>query len=216
MKRYIGVIFTLLICSLPYTATAQKEAKAKQILDKTAEAFKKAAPLSADFTLTVWSHGSPQNKTSGTIVLKGEKFHLTTPSVITWFNGETQWSYLPANEEVNISQPTEEELQNINPYSFVKLYRKGYDYRMGDKTSYKGKAIHEIRLTAENDKSPFSEVTLYVTQADLLPLYLKVKEQGGGYNTIDIRQCQQRVNANEKDFEFDKKKYPHAEVIDLR
>ena len=38
--------------------------------------------------------------------------------MITWYNGETQWSCMKANDEVNVV-PTPEEQQSMNPYTFV-------------------------------------------------------------------------------------------------
>ena len=63
---------------------------------------------------------------SGTIQLKGEKFVLKASEVITWFDGKTQWSYVVRNDEVNVSNPTQEELQQINPYTFLYMYQKDF------------------------------------------------------------------------------------------
>ena len=44
----------------------------------------------------------------GTVDIKGDKFVLKTPDMITWFDGTTQWSFVERNEEVNVSTPTGE------------------------------------------------------------------------------------------------------------
>ena len=80
------------------------------ILDKTAAAFRQAQAVSITF-------GGTQE---GTLLLKGNKFHLNTGDVETWFDGKTQWSYLRQNEEVNVSTPTPEELQSINPQHLLR------------------------------------------------------------------------------------------------
>lgn len=35
------------------------------------------------------------------------------------------------NDEVNVSNPTQEELQQINPYTFLYMYQKGFSYKLG-------------------------------------------------------------------------------------
>lgn len=207
-------IILFFLVTLP--TMAQKETEAKALLEKTTQTFRKAGGIKADFTLTTIQHGMMHNETKGTICLQGEKFRLDTPDIITWFDGKTQWSYLPANEEVNVSTPTKEELQSINPYAFMTLYKQGYGYRIGTTTSYQNKSVHEVILTAEDFERPLSNLTLYIDRTTLLPLYIKLKEAGQDYNVITIGNYQTGVKWGNKDFTFDTKQYPDVEVIDLR
>ena len=62
--------------------------------------------------------------------MKGDKFLLETEGVTTWFDGRTQWSYLASSDEVNVSEPTLEELQSINPYSWLSLYKQDYKLKV--------------------------------------------------------------------------------------
>ena len=119
MKRR-NVFLLSLLCFLflcPRILQAQSDAKAREILDKTAAAFRQAQAVSITF-------GGTQE---GTLLLKGNKFHLNTGDVETWFDGKTQWSYLRQNEEVNVSTPTPEELQSINPYVLLDHYSQHYN-----------------------------------------------------------------------------------------
>ena len=112
MRKYI---FSVLIAFLSLPVIAQQQSQAKVILDKTAEAFRKAGGVKADFTVKAVTNGLVEGAENGTIQLKGEKFVLKTSDIITWFDGKTQWSYVTKNDEVNVSNPTQEELQQINP-----------------------------------------------------------------------------------------------------
>ena len=89
MKKYI---FSVLIAlqSLPGIAQ-QQQSQAKSILDKTAEAFRKAGGVKADFTVKVITDGLIEGVEHGTIQLKGEKFVKKTSDIVTWFAGNTQW-----------------------------------------------------------------------------------------------------------------------------
>ena len=127
MRKYIFSVLIALL-SLPVIAQ-QQQSQAKAVLDKTAEAFRKAGGVKADFIIKSVTNGLVEGSESGTIQLKGEKFVLKASEVITWFDGKTQWSYVVRNDEVNVSNPTQEELQQINPYTFLYMYQKGFSYK---------------------------------------------------------------------------------------
>ena len=120
MRKYIFSVLIALL-SLPVIAQ-QQQSQAKAVLEKTAEAFKKAGGVRADFTLKALNDGRLEGRENGVIQLKGEKFMLKTSETTTWFDGKTQWSYMVRNDEVNVSTPTQEELQQINPYTFLYMY----------------------------------------------------------------------------------------------
>ena len=124
MRKYIFSVLIALL-SLPVIAQ-QQQSQAKAVLDKTAEAFRKTGGVKADFIIKSVTNGLVEGSESGTIQLKGEKFVLKASEVITWFDGKTQWSYVVRNDEVNVSNPTQEELQQINPYTFQYMYQKGF------------------------------------------------------------------------------------------
>ena len=76
MKKYIFSVLIALL-SLPVIAQ-QQQSQAKVILDKTAEAFRKAGGVKADFTVKAVTNGLVEGTESGMIQLKGEKFVLKT------------------------------------------------------------------------------------------------------------------------------------------
>lgn len=88
--------------------------------------FSQGGGIRAGFTVSA-STGS----SSGSICLKGDKFVLEAGGVTTWFDGHTQWSYLVSSDEVNVSEPTADELQSLNPYAWLSLYRNGYRAEVG-------------------------------------------------------------------------------------
>ena len=84
MNRIYTLFFLLM---LTLSLSAQQDTKAKDILDKTVEKYNQSKGISVIF-------GGSQ---SGKLLLKGEKFQLTTQDVTAWFVGQTQWSYLRQN-----------------------------------------------------------------------------------------------------------------------
>lgn len=215
MKKYIfGVLIALL--SLPVIAQ-QQQSQAKAVLDKTAEAFRKAGGVKADFIVKVVTNGLAEGGESGTIQLKGEKFVLKTSDMVTWFDGKTQWSYVAKNDEVNVSNPTQEELQQINPYTFLYIYQKGFSYKLGTAKTFRGKAVWEVILTAKDRKQELERITLYVTKDAYEPLYILLQQRGQQTRSeITVTNYLTRQNYVDNVFVFSRKQYPNAEIIDLR
>ena len=215
MRKYIFSVLIALL-SLPVIAQ-QQQSQAKVVLEKTAEAFKKAGGVRADFTLKAVNDGHLEGRENGIIQLKGEKFMLKTSETTTWFDGKTQWSYVTKNDEVNVSNPTQEELQQINPYTFLYMYQKGFSYKLGTVKVYQGKAVWEVILTANDKKQELESITLYVTKSTYEPVYIQLQQRGQKTrNEITVTAYQIGLDYADHVFTFDRKAYPTAEVIDLR
>lgn len=207
------IILLVGLCTMPVLAQ-QKEAK--DVLDKTASAFRKAGGVDAEFTVKIQAKGQTDGLLAGNIRLKGDKFVLKTTDAITWFDGETQWSYLVDSDEVNISNPTEEELQGINPYALLSLYEKDFAYTLGNTRTFKGTPVYEVVLTATDKSKDISRLTLYITKSNYQLLYVLAELYNGSKNEITIINYRSGVKLDDAIFSFDRKKYPRAEIIDLR
>lgn len=201
MNRIYTLFFLLM---LTLSLSAQQDTKAKNILDKTVEKYNQSKGISVIF-------GGSQ---SGKLLLKGEKFQLTTQDVTTWFDGQTQWSYLKQNEEVNISTPTPEELRAINPYAWLSLYKQGFNYRYSGVKTREGKQGHEIVLTPQT-KQDIQSITLLIG-SDYEPIYIGILPTEGQIQEFIVHNYRTQLNLNDNAFRFDKSKYPNAEIIDMR
>ena len=199
MKRIINILVMLMI------AIGSSAQTAKQVLDKTAAALSNKGGVTANFTVTGKNIGS----TSGRISVKGRMFQATTPQAIIWFNGKTQWTYMKSQEEVNVSNPTEAQLQAINPYNFINIYKKGYSYTM--KTVGGG---YEVHLKATDKKRSIQEMYVTVNKSTYAPSQVKMR-QGSKWTTINISSLK-KANISNATFTFPAKDYPNAEIVDLR
>ena len=177
---------------------------AKAVLDKAAGTITAQSGVKANFKMTT-ANGS----TSGTIAIKGKKFYATTPQAKVWFDGKTQWTYLKNNDEVNVSNPTEAQLQAINPYNFIHLYKRGYTYTMN--TAGTDYVIH---LVANSADRKIKELFISVNKKTYQPKQVKML-QGKKWTTFDINSIK-KESIPDSQFRFNAKDFPQAEVIDLR
>ncbi len=192
------VLIMALIAAIPVSAQT-----AKEVLDKTASVVSAKSGAQASFTIS----GDNMN-TSGTIAIKGRKFHTTTPQAIIWFDGKTQWTYLKKNDEVNVANPSESELASINPYNFIYMYKNGYSYTMEKKN---GSFI--VHLTTTNKKK-ILEMYISIHQKTYIPSQIRIRQQKG-WLTINISNFK-TTSISDGIFRFNSKDYPTAEIIDLR
>lgn len=213
MKR---ILWTVLLCLVFIQVKAQQMPDARKILDETASLFTGRGGVKAVFKADEFTDGDLQGSTSGMMCIQGNKFQMTTPDMIIWCNGETQWSYMKANGEVNVSVPTLEERQNMNPYTFVNLYKDGYNYQLKE-TTLRGKSCYEITLVANNKRKSPRTIILDINKENhglmCIRMQQRKKEQ---WTRISIHQFHTGQSFVATDFEFNPKDYPQAEIIDLR
>ena len=202
MKK--NIIFMIAGLFLFAGAYSQNPSKAKEILDKTATNLNSQGGAQADFTLSSDGVGS----ISGTIIIKGKKFHATTPKASIWFDGKTQWTYMKSSDEVNVSTPNESQQAQMNPYKFITLYKNGY--RLGVKDQGNNWEVH---LTALNRGRSIQEMYVYVSKS-YLPTKVRILEDRK-WSEITIRNFKSSPQPDNV-FTFNAKDFPEAEVIDLR
>ena len=204
------------LCLSLIPAKAQQTPDARKILDETASLFTSKGGVKASFKVDNFTEGNLQGSATGTICIQGNKFQTTTPDMITWYDGETQWSYTKANDEVNVSVPTPEEQQGMNPYTFVNLYKEGYNYLLKE-TTLRGKNCYEITLTArDKQKSPHT-IILDIDKDNHSLMCIRMRQRKKGqWTRISIQHLHTGQSFAATDFEFNPKDYPQAEIIDLR
>ena len=196
------LFITLLCVLLPYCLSAQTD-KAKVILDKVVSTLTKDGGIQIDF----------EGTESGSITMKGEKFYLHSGQVQSWYDGKTQWSYVADTEEVNISHPTPEELQGINPYFILVNYQENFNSSYKGMKNHEGKQIQEIVLIPKGSAN--ERITLWISKMNY-PIYIKVENNGKPVNEINVKTIQKQEQITDHAFRFNKSLYPNAEIIDLR
>ena len=200
MKK-IAFLLSLIVFSTSY-CVAQT---ARQVLDKCAATVSSKDGVQAKFSMQSAQYGS----TSGTIAVKGRMFQASTPVSSMWFDGKTLWTYMSKNDEVNVTTPTESQLQALNPYNFINLYKQGFKYTMT-----KSSKSFNVHLTATDTKRKIREMFIVVDQKTYQPTEVKML-QNQKWTTFTISDLKSQTLSDTM-FRFNSKDFPSAEVIDLR
>lgn len=206
-----------LLCSF-FTLLAwggTKDANTKKVLDATATHLSKAGGTSLNFTATTLLGKTPQGSVSGTMDIQGKKFAIKTPEMLSWFDGKTQWTMQTDDEEVSMTEPTGAELQAINPYAFLDIYKQGFNYKMKKGTLSNGKNGYKIFLNADNKKQEIREIYLEVDN-QYNPVRVSMRQGKNQWIRIVVSSFKTGQKFADSHFTFPKSKYPYAEIIDLR
>ena len=194
MRKFVGTIGCMLLC-LALPVLAQQEG-ARDILRRAADTFLREGGVYVSFSLR-----SSEGLSSGTLRLKGEKFVLEAGGMTTWFDGHTQWTYLPSSDEVNISEPTDEELQTLNPYAWLYLYDREYDLQsLPAETS----GQYKIEMSARSAGVQVERLVLWLDKSGLHPVKFSLTLAGNVEPTlITVRDYRTRQPYTDAMFVFD-------------
>jgi outer membrane lipoprotein-sorting protein len=149
----------------------------------------------------------------GSVILSKDKYRLDTGDNITWFNGETSWSYLTAEKEVTISKAKKKgnSFQN-HPSAIFSMYKKGYKRKFVEEKP----DIYIIDLYPEDIKSDLVRVRLFIGKSLMDLRSLEYKQRDGILLTLNVKEYNLKLKPEPDTFTFQPAKFSGIEIIDLR
>jgi len=214
-KRNILTIAVLLITLLAHSQ--QPSAEARTLLDKTYASFEASKGIRLTFrAATLGNDGSEQMAMSGTAFIKANKFRLETDQMDVWFDGTTQWVLMKEVDEVNISNPTGEEITAVSPLALLGIYRNGYTLTAPVGKNLNGKKVQMIRMVPAIENKEYKEVEAAINQSSHTLVQVTLTLRNGTKQQIDISDYNANHNFTDVEFRIDKSRYPNVEIIDLR
>ena len=211
-------IITFLFIMLHSIAFSQDavDPKAMALLDKSTSSFNQSNKSSKiDFSCIVENtqSGKKQNL-KGYLLLKGEKFKLSVAGVDTYFDGKTEYVYMPESAEVTVSEPGKKEIKKINPILIITSYKSGYKMLYIGETTDNGNAVEIAELYPEDRKSPYARISISVDKSSMKPHAIKLQGKNGVNTTISVDKYTD-MSIDDRQFAFDLTR-KDIEIIDLR
>ena len=164
--------------------------------------------LHTAFTVTVSEEvASPMNY-PGEIIMQGDKFHLEAMDIEAAYDGKTMHPYAGQTDELTLSNPTEQELLEANPFLYAKA--------LVDVCNIVEKASGEntlITLTPKDQSIGINRFVLKVRNADLMPLSVELKE---GKKNTTLKFKEPKFVPTNPDYIFVLKPSKNTYVIDMR
>jgi len=211
---------TILLCALFFSGFqtfAQKDPKAKTVLDDMSEKYQSMKGFTAGFDYTYQDASGTGDRQSGDIAVSGEKYRLKLPDQEIYNDGKTVWTFIQTStyKEVTINDAAQMEGE-LTPSNVYKMYQSGFNYKLLADETYHGKAVNVVELTALKSNAPFKQVKLMVDKATKDLLGWEMFDGQGGMFSYSFKNLKAAPGLPADNFVFDPKKYPGIEVIDLR
>ena len=129
--------------------------------------------LQSDFTVTITSKDSQPMTHTGTFTVQGEKFLLHAFGMDAAYDGKTMYLYQEDTDELTLSYPTREELQQTNPLYFAKALVESS--KVTEKAAADGKTVL-ITLIPQDKTTDIERFNLRVRVRDNMPIMIEIKE----------------------------------------
>jgi outer membrane lipoprotein-sorting protein len=211
--RLILISLTFLLL-LPVSSGAQSEQEALKILDRFSANALGAPSVSMKFSLVTDDQAENFKDTlKGSIILSKDKYNLELPDNTIWFNGETSWSYLPAEKEVTITKPDKKDNSFQNrPSSIFSMYKSGYKCRLIEEKN----DSWTIDLYPEDIKSDLLRVRLIIGKSLLNLKSLEYKKRDGVIITLNVLEYNLKQKPAAETFVYPSARFKGVEVVDMR
>ncbi len=212
--RTLLILVSMLTLTL---STAQEGDQSKAILDKAYATFEASQGIRLTFTLSTFDlSNTPIDIQTGEGYAKGNKFKLDMETMAIWFNGETQWVLMKEVNEVNISQPTEQEVASINPLALLGIYKEGYTLSPPVTTTVNGKRVQRIDMAPTSSRGDFQSVSVTIDPTNHALARVILTGHDGMKTRIDITEYNANQRYPDSYFTFNASAYPGVEIVDLR
>jgi outer membrane lipoprotein-sorting protein len=207
MKTFFISVLTILTLS----ATAQKDALAKQILDQVGAKVKASKGILVNITLTSKNN---KGKSMGTkqiaLQMKGDKYLLKEGKMEILCDGLNIYNFDGANS-ISKSSVAESD-QTLSPQ---KLLSGNYDKDFNFKLLSQDNAKATIELYPIDKRKSFLKVTLVINKLQSALASALILDKSNNQTDVKVGSINYAASLNDKIFQFNRAKYPkNAEIFD--
>jgi outer membrane lipoprotein-sorting protein len=217
MKKFLLSLFLAFTFLTTFESDAQKDPKAKLVLDEMSKKFQSMKGFTANFDFTYQDEDGTSDRQSGDLSVKGHQYRLKLPDQEIFNNGKTVWTFIQtaSYKEVTINDVSQMEGE-LTPSNIYNLYNSGFGYKLLAEKQFQGKTAQVVELIAEKKNAPFQKVRLMIDKTTHDLLGWEMFDGQGGMFSYTFKNLKAQPTLSDTYFAFDSKKYPGIEIIDLR
>lgn len=212
MKKQFCLIAVTILSVISIFAQNNKDAE--NIINNFIQSVSNSA-IKADFVMDIADdNNTPLQSQKGTFIMKGNMFVFDMEDIQIFFDGKTQWTYMKADNEVTITEPTEEELAEINPIVVLSIYKSTCNIQFS--STEKPADSYVIDLTPKSKNADFDKIEVRAKKTNQDPTSIKIYSSETYNMFITLTKFEKNVQVTNKTFAFDKSKYSGVYVNDMR
>jgi outer membrane lipoprotein carrier protein len=216
MKKLLSLIITVTFVNLLVAQDSDKgDKKSNEILDRLTKKTEAYKTIIAEFAYIMKNADAGiDEKTEGTLFVKGDKYRLLIAGQVVICDGITTWTYIKDADEVQINSVENSE-ESITPNKLLTSYNKDYKSKFVKETFQYGTTVNVVDLTPTEGKS-FSSVRVIIDKAKDQLLEITIFDKNGSTYSYIINKFEPDTAINDSQFTFSKSEFPGAEVVDMR
>ena len=204
-------IFLSILTVLSLSATAQKDALAKQILDQVGAKVKASKGILVNITLISKNN---KGKNMGTkqiaLQMKGDKYLLKEGKMEILCDGQNIYNFDGANS-ISKSSVAESD-QTLSPQKLLSgNYDKDFNFKLLSQDNTKA----TIELYPIDKRKSFQKVTLVINKLQSALSSALILDKSNNQTDVKVGSINYAASLNDKIFQFNRAKYPkNAEIFD--
>ncbi len=222
MKNFILIFATLLFTNLVIGQNAQKQLveendpEATAVFQKVRAKYEAFASVKADISTIIEVPEQPKIEQKGTLILKGEQYHLDFPDLTYLSDGKNLWVHYKDKKMVQLNSIEEDDESLMTPKDLFRIYeRDDFIYVLANEYFQNKRTIQHIELKPTDRSAEYAKLRVNIDKKTSEILSIKVFFTDGIRYEIKIDKL--TPNPSEKVvFAFDKSKFPDVKVEDLR
>lgn len=149
--------------------------------------------LQSGFIVTVAEEVNAPINFHGDLTMHGQCFKLEMMDIEAAYDGKTMYMYSGQTDELTLSNPTDQELLEANPFLYAKALIPVCN--ITERASADGKETI-VTLTPKDQSIGINRFTLRVRNSDLMPLSAEIKE-GKKTSTLKMKEPKFITTTNE-------------------
>jgi outer membrane lipoprotein-sorting protein len=210
------VVVVLLLTLRPFSANSQRGVT--EILDELAKTIASYKCLYFEYTLKIEDlRLNTSEMQDGKVMMKSNKYRLSTKDIELYNDGTTQWQYLKEDNEVMISLSDSASDIVTNPLGFILGDKKEFKQKLKGEVNEDGFNLLEIDFYPWDIKMPYSYIRIRIDDKNYKPYSIRYAGKDGVNYTIKIKNYTPDLEIpNDEEFVFESSKYPDIEIVDLR
>jgi outer membrane lipoprotein-sorting protein len=210
-KKLLFITLLVLSCTLQ-----AQDKKAKALLDEVSGKVKSYSSIVIDFKYSLSNAKENINQDSkGNVVLKGNQYVLNFMGVTKIFDGKKNYTIVPEDEEITISNVDENDNGAVTPSKMLTFFNSGYKYSLAESTTIKGRKIQYVRLVPISSKDQRKEILLGIDSQTKNIYNLIEIGRKGTKTTLTVNSFKTNQPLSKNQFTFVKSKYPNYYINTL-